>query len=146
MVTTITKESSGQPTSVGKRKIVLNEAQKVLARERNRRYNAKSREKKKAYYEANKEKFVEYERNRQLLKTYGISSADYFSMLEDQGGKCKICGTTEPRTKGGKYFAVDHCHRTGVVRGLLCTKCNVALGFYESRAGLLEKYLGAISD
>ena len=48
-------------------------------------------------------------------------------MLDEQDGKCAICDTNEP---GGRFntFHIDHCHTTGVVRGLLCSKCNHAIG------------------
>lgn len=65
------------------------------------------------------------ERNRHLKKKYGITDADYAKMLELQNGQCAICKSPEPF---GKKFDVDHCHATGVVRGLLCTSCNRMLG------------------
>jgi len=60
---------------------------------------------------------------------YGITSEEYYKMLESQNGTCKVC----PQTVGygGKKLAIDHCHKTGKVRGLLCTKCNAALGVVE---------------
>ena len=57
------------------------------------------------------------------LKQYGISSAIYDKMLDDQGGGCAICRRTFPR------LVVDHCHRDGHVRGLLCHGCNRAIGY-----------------
>jgi hypothetical protein len=64
-------------------------------------------------------------------------------MLDDQKGLCKICGTREP---GGfaNQWAVDHCHITGRVRGLLCTNCNKGLGYFKDSPSLLwtcVKYL-----
>lgn len=47
-------------------------------------------------------------------------------LLEKQGSRCKICGSTEKR------FALDHDHQTGVIRGVLCTRCNLALGVLET--------------
>jgi hypothetical protein len=62
-----------------------------------------------------------------LRRKYGISLADFDSMATAQGGRCAICGTGEP---GGNYgnLHVDHCHETGAVRGLLCTRCNTGIG------------------
>lgn len=63
------------------------------------------------------------ERERHLLRKYGISLEKYKSMLEAQEGKCAICGREQERC-----FDVDHDHVTGEVRGLLCASCNRMLG------------------
>jgi hypothetical protein len=78
-------------------------------------------------------------RKHNLMKRYGIEESDYERMLVDQGGACKICGSTNPRTSGRKnnYFCIDHCHSTGKVRGLLCHGCNIGLGSFEDDVGRL---------
>jgi len=61
--------------------------------------------------------------NYHLKKTYGITIQDYDKLLEAQKGKCAIC-------KGGtskNFFAVDHNHKNGRIRGLLCARCNTGL-------------------
>jgi hypothetical protein len=63
-------------------------------------------------------------RDRYLRRMYGITEAEYRQILEHQGGKCAIC--LRP-PKPDKNLHVDHDHRTGVVRGLLCVTCNVDL-------------------
>ncbi len=71
------------------------------------------------------------------LKTkYGLSIEDYHSKLAEQNGKCAICGTD----KTGKHdnFHVDHDHKTGIVRSLLCSGCNHIVGTLEGKADLLE--------
>lgn len=60
-------------------------------------------------------------RDYRLRKTYGITSEDYERMLDGQGGGCFICGN---KPKEGRYLQVDHNHKTGFVRGLLCYYCN----------------------
>lgn len=60
------------------------------------------------------------------LQKFGLTPEDYERMLAEQGGVCPIC--LAPPT-ANKRLAVDHCHRTGIVRGLLCGDCNAALGF-----------------
>ena len=61
--------------------------------------------------------------NYHLKKNYGITIEDYDAILQAQGGKCAIC-------KGGtskNFFAVDHNHKNGRIRGLLCARCNTGL-------------------
>lgn len=86
-------------------------------------YNAYMRAKRAANPEAEKEA----NRRSMFKRRYGITVADYDAILAEQGGVCGICSsaTASPRTK---HFAVDHCHGTGKVRGLLCDKCNRGLG------------------
>ena len=62
----------------------------------------------------------------ELRHHYGIGMDDYDAMMERQGGKC-VCGSTIGRPNATALH-VDHCHDTGHVRGLLCNKCNRALG------------------
>lgn len=87
-------------------------------------------------------------RQRWLKKKYGITPDDFDQMFEKQAGLCQICGTDRP---GGRWntFCVDHCHKTGKVRGLLCKDCNTGIGQMgdsPSRlrlaADYLEKYGG----
>lgn len=73
----------------------------------------------------------EKRRARKLRTKYGLSTKNYQDMLDAQGGRCKICGTTETRNAAYEFFPVDHCHKTGKVRGLLCDYCNVGLGRFE---------------
>jgi len=72
---------------------------------------------------------------RSRLKTkYGLTIAQYELMLESQGKKCAICETETPGGRcgnAGPVFAVDHCHATGRIRGLLCNSCNTALGGFK---------------
>lgn len=67
-----------------------------------------------------------------LQRTYGITLADFERMLEAQGGRCKICDAPPPnKSLKSRRLLVDHCHKTGKVRGLLCHKCNTAVGIVE---------------
>ena len=59
-------------------------------------------------------------------------------MLAQQEYKCAICNTDKPTGKW-KVFAVDHCHETGEVRGLLCNECNRGMGLLRDNAELLRK-------
>lgn len=79
------------------------------------------------------------------LGRYGIDVATYDRMLREQNGACAICGNASPGGKGvHRKFAIDHCHSTGVVRGLLCNLCNPALGLFSDSPEKLRaaiKYL-----
>lgn len=77
---------------------------------------------------------------RTRLKKLGVSEQDYEKMLNAQGGVCAICGG--PPDTRWKKLAVDHCHQTGVVRGLLCMTCNTMLGRLEKRWTRTMEYLG----
>lgn len=79
----------------------------------------------------------EVQRERNLQKSFGIGVEKYNQLLEAQEHKCAICGTLE--CPSGKNFAVDHCHTSGIIRGLLCQFCNTALGKFKDNVSLLEK-------
>ena len=75
-----------------------------------------------------------------LAKTcanHGISVADYNALLESQHGRCAIC-KGEPSGRWGR-LDIDHCHATGVVRGLLCHECNKGLGCFRDNEGSLAE-------
>lgn len=74
-------------------------------------------------------------KRRHTLGNYGLSEVEYAAMLGDQGGVCAACGSPEewplPRKPGTvRPLSVDHDHETGKVRGLLCARCNIAIGFH----------------
>jgi hypothetical protein len=68
-------------------------------------------------------------RNGYLIRYYGITLAKYEAILEAQGGACAIC--RKPASKFARSLAVDHDHRSGVVRGLLCPWCNRGLKYFN---------------
>jgi hypothetical protein len=78
-------------------------------------------------------------RENNYKKSYGTTIEDYDRMLKEQKGKCAICSSTETKNKNYSYFAVDHCHKTGKIRGLLCDKCNTALGSFQDNIKVLSK-------
>jgi hypothetical protein len=77
------------------------------------------------------------QRDKTLQRKYGITLEVFEQMLREQGGVCAICGGTE----GAKTLNIDHSHQHGAVRGLLCTACNVAVGFYEKYGRAAARYL-----
>lgn len=81
--------------------------------------------------------------NYHLRKNYGITINDYERILQAQKGRCAICrGGTSKR-----HFAVDHNHRNGRVRGLLCARCNTALArFMDSTVNVGRAYKYLLAD
>ena len=70
-----------------------------------------------------------------LRKHYGIEYEQYMEMFAAQNGVCAMCGTPPP---GTDRLAVDHCHSSGKIRGLLCIPCNLILGNAKDRISTLE--------
>lgn len=68
------------------------------------------------------------ERRARCLAQFGLTPESYDALLAEQRGLCAICRTSEPGGRWNSRFAVDHDHATGLVRGLLCSHCNVMLG------------------
>jgi hypothetical protein len=84
----------------------------------------------------------EYVRNTYLLSVYKISLEDYNNLLIEQNFSCVIC--KEHMSKFKKNLSVDHDHKTGKVRGLLCEHCNHGLGKFKDDTNILKeaiKYL-----
>ena len=105
--------------------------------ERSKKYYQKHKEKRKVYRESRKIS----KRNSNLQRQFGITLDDYNRMSQQQNGVCAICGKPETaHNQGGlRPLSVDHDHKTGKVRGLLCGRCNTGLGqFQENKLFLLS--------
>lgn len=103
----------------------------------------------RVWFHANKDRHRIVRHGHNLRANYSMTSEDYVALLALQGGVCAICSLDEPNAHGrtGQKFrlSVDHCHDTGRVRGLLCQKCNRAIGLLGDNIDLLRKaiaYLG----
>ncbi len=70
------------------------------------------------------------DKQRKLITRYGVTQLQYNDLLESQNGLCKICSVppTSKRNQEKYSLSVDHCHKTGKIRGLLCKSCNLAVG------------------
>lgn len=79
------------------------------------------------------------QRNARLKRQFGISIKEYNEILTRQDGKCLICGNVPENSNGKRKLAVDHDHKTGNNRGLLCSNCNVGLGNFRDNPDLLRK-------
>ena len=109
---------------------------KVRSRKCKECYNAarKNYYHEKLKYGAGMEKVVRYNRHRHLKDKFGLTIEDFDAMLTAQNGVCAICSKEETAPSVGVtllQLSVDHCHKTGRVRGLLCRRCNNAMGQFE---------------
>lgn len=115
------------------------------ARELKKQHAARNREKINArsrdWYLNNKERASEQARKAKLAR-YGLTEEAYQAMVTAQDGLCGIC--RRPPKLHRLY--VDHCHRTGAVRGLLCNTCNAAIGMLKDRRELLEQALRYLAN
>jgi hypothetical protein len=93
------------------------------------------------WYQRNKEKMLartnawkkahpEIVKQQQITYYYGLTKAEYENLLALYDGKCGICGRCKP-------LVIDHNHRTGAVRGLLCRSCNTAIGLFGDSLEIL---------
>lgn len=80
-----------------------------------------------AWQKANPEKKLAINRKSR----YGITAETYETLVKEQNGKCAICKTEA-------IYAVDHCHTSGEIRGLLCLKCNLMIGYAKDNPELLR--------
>jgi hypothetical protein len=135
------------------------EAKKKYDTDYQKKWCQKNREKVRAYSkkyrEKHPERFKEYERRaaiwrkenpekvreyaaraqrRHILKKYSITEDEYDEMSKKQNGLCAICGGVSPTR-----LAVDHCHKTEKVRGLLCSRCNVGIGMFLDNTDIMNK-------
>lgn len=76
-------------------------------------------------------------RKAQRIAMYGLTLDQFNQMLEDQSGACLICGHSD-MSKPNFFPLVDHCHKTGRVRGLLCMNCNQGIGKMQDSPELLR--------
>jgi len=93
--------------------------------------------KKKTGYKATKEKSAEYYRKNILKARYGITPEQYEEMAISQNYKCAICEVHADKLS--KKLAVDHDHKTGNIRGLLCSACNIGIGNLKDDVEIVRK-------
>ena len=87
-------------------------------------------------YKRNHPEKIKASSEKSKLAKYGIDRARYQLMFAEQKGVCKLCGKPEKKIR---KLAVDHCHTTGKVRGLLCMECNTGLGKFKDNTEVLAR-------
>jgi hypothetical protein len=156
----ITGEVSTEASQLLDEKLRKNRERVALHAARNpEKVREQNRQSKKRQREKNPEKFAERYRswrnkNAEALKWYevsrkfGITQQEYENLFTAQNGVCAICGNPETVTRNGvlRALAVDHCHDTGRIRGLLCSSCNLGLGKFKDDKFLLKKAVEYLSN
>ena len=93
------------------------------------------------YYQAK-----ECYRCQSLRRLYGITKGSYQELLDKQNGTCVFCDKTDSGLPSGAPLIVDHCHKTGKVRGLLCQDHNLALAKFGDNLEGFQKVITYLSD
>lgn len=98
------------------------------------------REKSRRWSKANHGRYRDEKRRAHLRREFGLTIDQYEEMFTAQGGLCAICRHPEThRRKNERHnLAIDHCHATGRVRGLLCNSCNRAIGLLKDSIELAQ--------
>lgn len=113
-----------------------NNGGKVLKNNGSRKYNKPL---KYGYKKGTKE----WERSIWLMRTYGLTLTEYDKLLNKQNNCCAICKINKNNFK--KNLCVDHCHITGKVRGLLCTKCNKSIGLFKDNIEIINSAINYVT-
>ena len=120
--------------------------EKIKIYKKNYRQSPEAKEKKKQYMkEYHQKPEVKKKQKQNSWKYQGIKDMTierYNKILEEQNNCCKICGKNQLEFK--KKLHIDHCHSTGEVRGIVCYRCNIGLGFIDNKIWFdkVLKYLG----
>lgn len=105
------------------------------------RYRAAHPDRIEAYQRS--ERFKEVQWKAYLKRCYGITPEQYYDLRNKQDGRCALCTNPfdplQPNGKPSKGTHIDHDHRTGKIRGMLCGKCNRGIGMFNEDVGLLRK-------
>ena len=94
-------------------------------------------EKTKQWQKDNPEKVSDLYRSWLIKTRYGLTQEQYDTVLKSQNGLCAICGTDDPGSNR-KNWCVDHDHKTGRIRGLLCNNCNRGIGLLKEDLFVFE--------
>lgn len=127
------------------------EERKAYFKKNYEEHREERRAKQRIYYQEHRLEIIEYNKRRykeykpvkragDVRRRYGLSLQDYNRMMEDQKGRCAICG--ELPTKGkGNTLHVDHNHKTGKIRQLLCHNCNLSIGYAKENTEILQSMI-----
>lgn len=91
-------------------------------------------------YKKNRKKLILKSKMYGIKARYGISYEQYLGMVKERNGICDICGNSE------RILSIDHCHKTGKIRGLLCFRCNTALGSLDDNIDILASAISYLQN
>ncbi|ACR16481.1 endonuclease VII protein [Vibrio phage 4141] len=85
----------------------------------------------------------QYKKEWQLKHRYGITYAQYLELIAKSNSRCNICDKVlVPQSRNTQEtVCIDHCHETGAIRGILCNRCNIAIGILGDNHERLKRAL-----
>ncbi len=122
--------------SLKKSKLKYNKSTKGI--EKNKQYYLDNKQEIDAKHADYYNKYKDKIKYANLKKKYNISKEDLDTLYTRCGASCSICKLPEKENQGGKALHVDHDHKTGKVRGLLCNNCNLGIGYLKDDVKILE--------
>lgn len=118
------------------------ETERQKSRRRMRIRGPLDRQRAKEWAAANPER-ARYHSRKKLFRTkYNMTIEEHDALFASQGFACGACGSAGPNSKKG--WSTDHCHDTGIVRGILCHHCNVGLGHAKDSVETMKKWIAYI--
>lgn len=134
--------AESEATKLRRRKYYRKNRRKILAYHkkiyRRKKELRKEQIKRWMHSAAGRKSKAKSERKYQLWVKYNITPEEFDQMLKNQNGMCAICSTTK-NSERFQHLVVDHDHKTGQVRGLLCTPCNSGLGMFKDNLELVNR-------
>ena len=123
----------------------LNNLEKERERARNRIkvYGPKQREANRKWAAENPEKARYHSRSKLFRYKYNMTVEQHEALFASQGFKCAACDSPTPNSKKG--WSTDHCHKTGVVRGILCHHCNVGIGHAKDSVKTIHAWIAYLN-
>lgn len=115
------------------------DSERERARNRMKVYGPKQRAANKKWALENPEKARYHSRKKLLGSKYNMTIAEHDAMFASQGFACGACGSSDPNSKKG--WSTDHCHKTGVIRGIVCHHCNIGIGHAKDSIKTLRAWI-----
>lgn len=117
---------------------------KICENKKTREYQKANKGKVANYTKKHREKYgetyKEKARNIKYQLSYGIGTKEYNVLFDQQSGRCAICGEKESHGRSEHLF-INHCHKSGKIRGLLCNLCNGGIGKLKDNPNIIENAL-----